>query len=129
MEYFIPVACGPDVVRRQREIMLSGRFDSRFPMQVRFVASDDAWLSPAYGRDSVVLSVSGVPGTDYESYLRTAESLFVEHRGRPHWGKLHFANRHKLENLYPKFNDFVALRRELDPEGLFLNAHLNALFS
>jgi FAD/FMN-containing dehydrogenase len=129
MEYFMPIACGPDIVRRQREIMLSDKFDSRFPMQVRFVASDGAWLSPAYDRDSVVVSISGVPGTDYQSYLTTAEKLFAEHAGRPHWGKLHSITRDQLENLYPKFNDFVARRRELDPQGLFLNAHLSALFS
>lgn len=129
MEFFMPVASGPDIVRQQRKIMLSGRFDSRFPMQVRFVASDEAWLSPAFGRESVVISISGIPGTNYHDYLRTAEHLFAQQSGRPHWGKLHSMTRDRIENLYPKFNEFVALRRILDPKGLFLNAHLRALFS
>jgi hypothetical protein len=30
--------------------------------------------------------------------------------------------------LYPKFGDFMALRREMDPAGKFLNPHLAKLF-
>ena len=129
MEYFMPIACGKDVAIAQRELMLSGRFDSRFPMEIRFVAADEAWLSPAYRRDSVVMSISGVPGTNYLDYLRHTDRLFAEHSGRPHWGKLHFMTQSRLRDLYPRLDDFIDLRESLDPKGIFLNDHLRELFA
>ena len=129
MEYFMPVGAAREVVEAQRRTMLSGRFDSRFPLEVRFVAADETWISPAAGRDSVVLSISGVPGTPYEDYLRNADALFAEHAGRPHWGKLHYLTRDRAERVFPRFGDFVDLRRRLDPRDMFLNGPLAPLFA
>jgi len=33
-----------------------------------------------------------------------------------------------LQTLYPKFDQFRALRRKLDPGGKFLNAYLKMMF-
>jgi FAD/FMN-containing dehydrogenase len=33
-----------------------------------------------------------------------------------------------LETLYPRWNDFLAVRTELDPEGRMLNPYLKGLF-
>ncbi len=44
------------------------------------------------------------------------------------WGKLHFLTPERLHELYPGAGDFVCARRELDPEGVFLNDHLRPLF-
>ena len=46
-----------------------------------------------------------------------------------HWGKLHFLTPERLHELYPRADDFIAIRRELDPQGLFLNDHLRPLFA
>ena len=58
-----------------RELMLARLPLSIFPMEVRTVAREDAWLSHSYGRASLVISVSGQPGTDYEPYLREVHAL------------------------------------------------------
>ncbi len=55
--YFMPVECGRDVLKAQREVMLRSLPDSRIPLEVRFVAPDTGWLSPNHGRASIVLSV------------------------------------------------------------------------
>ena len=47
---------------------------------------------------------------------------------RPHWGKLHFNRADDMPALYPRFHDFLAIRRSLDPSGCFLNDHLRNLF-
>lgn len=44
--------------------------------------------------------------------------------GRPHWGKLHGLTAEELRALYPRFDDFVALRDRLDPERVFGNRYL-----
>ena len=67
-----------------------------FPMEFRFVAADQVWLSPNYMRNSVVISVSGKPGTDYWPYLKMCDERLFEQGGRPHWGKLHFMTGKRL---------------------------------
>ncbi|HET7129065.1 MAG TPA: D-arabinono-1,4-lactone oxidase [Gaiellaceae bacterium] len=47
---------------------------------------------------------------------------------RVHWGKLHFLTREQLLDRYPRAADFLALRASVDPEGVFLNDHLQPLF-
>ena len=46
-----------------------------------------------------------------------------------HWGKLHFLTPEQLAERYPESERFIAIRRELDPEGVFLNDHLRPLFA
>jgi FAD/FMN-containing dehydrogenase len=97
-------------------------------MEVRTVGREEAFLSPSYDRDVVVISVSGTPGTDYAPYLRDVDRLLGEFDARVHWGKLHFLTREQLFARYPRAADFVELRRALDPDGVFLNDHLDPLF-
>jgi FAD/FMN-containing dehydrogenase len=99
-----------------------------FPMEVRTVGAEPAWLSHSYERETVVISVSGTPGTDYWPYLRDVDRLLGEFDARVHWGKLHFLTREQLLARYPRGADFLALRASLDPDEVFLNTHLQPLF-
>ena len=76
-----------------------------------------------------MISVSGQPGTGYEPYLREVHALLGQFDARVHWGKIHFLTPDELHARYPRAADFIALRRELDPEGEFLNDHLRPLFA
>jgi FAD/FMN-containing dehydrogenase len=129
LEYFVPFTMAAEALGAMRELMLSRLPLSIFPMEVRTVAREDAWLSHSYGRDSLVISVSGQPGTDYEPYLRDVHALLGQFDARVHWGKIHFLTRDELLARYPRAADFIALRRELDPDGVFLNDHLRPLFA
>ncbi|MEM7169438.1 MAG: D-arabinono-1,4-lactone oxidase [Pseudomonadota bacterium] len=128
LEYFMPADESLEIFLDHRQLMLESLPDSVFPMEVRFVARDEAWLSPNYGRDSIVISVSGQPGTDYWPYLRKCETQLYRRGGRPHWGKLHFSTTEKLAASFPRYENFRRLRREFDPNGIFLNDHLRPLF-
>ena len=128
LEYFVSLDKGPDALRAMRELMLRSLPDSVYPLEVRTVGADDAFLSPQYETDTTVISVSGKPGTDYWNYLRSVDALLADFDARVHWGKLHFLTRERLEALYPRAGDFIAIRRELDPDGVFLNDHLRPLF-
>jgi FAD/FMN-containing dehydrogenase len=128
LEYFVPFERGREALAAMRELMLSSLPASVFPLEVRTVGSEDAWLSHSYGRDTVVLSVSGTPDTNYWPYLREVDSLLAEFDARVHWGKLHFLTREQLLRRYPRAGDFMALRATLDPGGVFLNDHLRPLF-
>jgi len=77
----------------------------------------------------VTISVSGGPGIDYWDYLRDVDAILRQYGSRPHWGKLHFTNADDMPRLFRRYEAFRALRRELDPAGVFLNDHLRPLFA
>jgi FAD/FMN-containing dehydrogenase len=128
LEYFVPLERGPEALSAMRELMLASLPDSIYPLEVRTVGPDDAYLSPNYKTATTVISVSGTPGTDYWDYLRSVDRLLSEFSARVHWGKLHFLTQERLHALYPEADAFIKARRELDPEGRFLNDHLAELF-
>jgi FAD/FMN-containing dehydrogenase len=128
LEYFVALDRGPDALQAMRELMLRSLPDSVYPLEVRTVGPEEGFLSPQYETATTVISVSGKPGTDYWDYLRSVDALLADFDARVHWGKLHFLTPEKLHALYPRADDFIAIRRELDPEGVFLNEHLRPLF-
>jgi FAD/FMN-containing dehydrogenase len=129
LEYFVPLELGPDALSTMRDLMLRSLPDSIYPLEVRTVGPDDAYLSPNYKTATTVISVSGKPGTDYWGYLRSVDALLADFSARVHWGKLHFLTPERLHALYPGADKFIELRRELDPGGTFLNDHLRELFA
>jgi FAD/FMN-containing dehydrogenase len=128
LEYFVALDRAPEALRAMRELMQRSLPDSVYPLEVRTVGPDEAFLSPQYRTPTVVISVSGTPGTDYWAYLRSVDALLAGFGARVHWGKLHFLTPERLHERYPRAADFIALRRELDPQGMFLNDHLRPLF-
>lgn len=129
MEYFVPLERWRDVLVEMRRLMLRWHPQSIYPLEIRVVAAEDAWMSPNHHRANLVVSVSGRPGDDYWPYLRACDSLFAEFAGRPHWGKLHFMTPDRLARLFPRYEDFLAVRYKFDPSGVFLNDHLRPLFA
>jgi FAD-linked oxidoreductase len=127
LEYAVPVQHGKDAVRAVRDLMLNKHTNCLFPIEYRFTAGDLAWISPFYQQDSITLSVSGQPGVDYWDYLRDVDAILRRYQARPHWGKMHFLDTHDVTALYPRAEDFRALRRKLDPKGQFLNDHVRML--
>ncbi|MEA3536378.1 D-arabinono-1,4-lactone oxidase [Rhizobium sp. CC-YZS058] len=129
LEYAVPVRYGKEACRQVRALMLSKHPTCIYPIEYRFTAGDPGWISPFFEQDSITLSVSGEPGTDYWDYLRDVDDILRQFGSRPHWGKLHFLTGEDVTALYPRAGDFKALRERLDPGGIFLNDHLRQLFA
>jgi FAD/FMN-containing dehydrogenase len=129
LEYAIPLENGKQALHQVRDLMLTKHTNCIYPVEYRFVAGDSGMLSPYYRRDSVTISVSGGPGIDYWSYLLDVDAILRQYGARPHWGKLHFNNAQDMPTIYPRFEDFRAIRRRFDPAGVFLNDHLRNLFA
>jgi FAD/FMN-containing dehydrogenase len=127
LEYAVPLEHGKDAVRAVRDLMLTKHTNCIFPIEYRFTAGDRAWMSPFHQQDSITLSVSGGPGIDYWDFLRDTDTILRRYKSRPHWGKMHFLDTEDVTELYPRAEDFRALRRRLDPRGRFLNDHLRML--
>lgn len=127
LEYAVPREHGKDAVRAVRKLMLERFPEAIYPIEYRFTAGDEAWLSPFHRQDSVTVSVSGEPGKDYWDYLRAVDAILRGYGARPHWGKLHFLTGEDVTAIYPRAGDFRELRRKLDPQGVYLNDHLSQL--
>ncbi|MBK1784493.1 D-arabinono-1,4-lactone oxidase [Prauserella cavernicola] len=96
-----------------------------FPVEVRVGAADDIWLSTAYGRDCAYVAIHQYVGLPYREYFRAFGRIAAEAGGRPHWGKLHDLEAEDLRQRYPRFDDFLAVRKEVDPAGVFTNDYLD----
>lgn len=128
MEYAVPAAAGLACFRAVRERMQTRHPEVIWPVEYRTLAADQAWLGPAHGRETVTISLHQGADLPCDAFFADVEAIFRAHDGRPHWGKVHFRNGPDLAPLYPRWEDFRRLRRDLDPDGRFLNEHLRSLF-
>jgi FAD/FMN-containing dehydrogenase len=128
MEYAIPAEQGPACFRELRARMQQRHPEVLWPVEYRTVAPDDAFLSNAYERPTVTLSVHQDGTQPYREFFQDVEPIFWSYRGRPHWGKIHTLDAIQLCELYPGWERFMDIRDQLDPTGCFLNLHLRKIF-
>ena len=124
MEYAIPAENVVPAFRAVQELIERQGWRIEFPVEVRFAAEDDRWLSTAHGRASAYIAVHRYWRADPTEYFGAVEAIMREHGGRPHWGKLHTQSADTLRERYPRFDDFLAVRDRLDPERRFGNRYL-----
>lgn len=125
MEYAFDLAQFAAVMRDVKDHLATYRNDMAYPLVVRTAAADDIWLSQAYGRQTFYISARAYWRQPHADLFSALEEVFKAHGGRPHWGQFHTQEAASLAQLYPRFADFVDLREELDPDGLFLNPYLD----
>ncbi|MEU4642633.1 D-arabinono-1,4-lactone oxidase [Micromonospora sp. NPDC023814] len=127
MEYGLPREALGEALGALRRIVDGLPFKVLFPVEVRFTAADDIWLSHGYGRESAYVAIHQYVGMPYEPYFRAFEQVAEGLGGRPHWGKLHWRDAGSLAPAYPRFPDFLAVRDRLDPDRRFTNPHLTRI--
>ena len=98
-----------------------------FPVEVRFAAADDLWLSTAHGRATAYVAVHQYLRLPYARYFAAVERIVAQVGGRPHWGKMHWLEADRLGELYPRFADAQRVRAQADPGGVFSNPYLDRL--
>ena len=128
MEYQIPVEQGLQCLDDVLHVLRKHQVPMFFPIEFRYVKGDDIWLSPFYQRDSVSISIHQFYKQDYHAIFDLVEPILQKYQGRPHWGKLHTMTAASLHDLYPKWEDFMRLRQQLDPQQKWLNPYLKQLF-
>src|SRR5204863_9480841 len=102
-----------DYVRGIGELMQRRHPGVLWPIEYRTLRADDIPLSPAHGRDSVTISIHQAAELPYRDFFADAEAVFRNHRGRPHWGKIHWHGARELRDLYPQWDRFLTLRERL----------------
>ncbi|KHK98476.1 FAD-linked oxidoreductase [Microbacterium mangrovi] len=124
MEYALPAENVRPAFEAVRALIAEQGLRISFPIEVRFAAPDDLWLSTAHGRASGYIAVHRYWRENPTSYFTGVEKIMTSFGGRPHWGKMHTQDAASLRERYPRFDDFTALRHRLDPTRMFANAYL-----
>lgn len=94
--------------------------------ELRSVAADDLWLSPAYEADVMGIHLTWVRDQSaVDAAVRLVEEGLLPLGARPHWGKAFAAGHDELAVAYPRLRDFAALRARMDPDGVFRNAYID----
>eukprot|EP00042_Codosiga_hollandica_P031792 m.195740 g.195740 ORF g.195740 m.195740 type:complete len:353 (-) comp53729_c0_seq1:32-1090(-) len=124
MEIAVPLAhaaaCIKDLHRITREN--NHAHNVNFIFEIRFVKGDEDWLSPSYGGDTCQITVGLHYGQErVDGFFRACEGVMKQYGGRPHWAKRFSLTANTLRPLYPRWNDFQALRQKMDPNGVFVN--------
>jgi len=127
MEYGVPREAVQEAFSGLRRVVNRLPFNVVFPVEVRFTAADDIWLSHGYGRDTAYIAIHQYVGMPYEEYFKRFEEIAVGLGGRPHWGKMHYRDAAYFADAYPRFADFCAVRDRLDPDRVFANAYLDRI--
>lgn len=124
-EYAIPREHAADVVREVDAWLRSTGEPVPFPLEIRFAAPDDVWLSTAHGRDTAYVAVHQYYRMPYRRYFDAFERIVAQVDGRPHWGKLHGLDHVRLAGLYPHLADAQRVRARVDPTGTFRNDYVD----
>ena len=96
--------------------------------ELRSVAADHLWLSPAYERDSLTIHFTWKNQPDaVRRLLPRIEDAVRQFSARPHWAKWFSMDKSGIPALYTRLPDFISLADELDPDGQFRNEYLSRI--
>ncbi|GAA4687770.1 alditol oxidase [Nocardioides nanhaiensis] len=124
-EYFVDVERGVEAIE-----LLRGLGEQLAPAlrvaEVRRVAPDEAWLSPAWQRDSLALHFTWRNDDDaVAAAVALLEQVLLPLGARPHWGKQFAASHDQLAAAYPRLREAAAVVARRDPAGRFRNEFLS----
>ena len=93
--------------------------------EVRTVAADRHWLSPAFERDVAGIHFTWKPDWPaVREAIGEVQGALAPFAPRPHWAKLFTLDPTDVRERLPGRERFAALAAELDPEGVFRNDFL-----
>jgi L-gulonolactone oxidase len=128
-EWAFDYANAKDLLRKYRELLLKSGHSYNFIQEIRVTKADDFWLSPAFERDSLWLSMYNMDNpARWDDQLAQFEVFATAHGGRPHWGKEASFDPDYLKTVWPKLGEFRELTRSYDPNGKFVNAWVEEIF-
>ena len=127
MEYSIPEDLGPECLQAIVRLLRTQFPEIAWPVEYRTVAADDLWLSMAYKRPTVTISVHQDVREFEETYFRACEEIFREYEGRPHWGKVNYLSREDFASMYRHWDDWWRVRDNVDPTMVFLNSWVKSI--
>ena len=134
-EIWLPLERAGEVMRALRGQYDRGGYDATgaFICEVYAAHATHAWLHPAYQRDSLRIDLFWFrrnPGDPSRTYFEQFWRLLQPFGYRLHWGKILPSDpalgAKYLRHQYPRWDDFLAARADLDPDGIFFTHYWRA---
>jgi len=128
-EMWLPLAQTEEAMARLRDHYEKLGFSATGPYACEIYATKGSrfWMSPAYGRDVVKIDhfwFGNNAGDPAQSYYPQFWELLEDLDYRLHWGKyLPDASAQYLATRYPRWDDFLEIREQLDPDRVFLTQY------
>jgi xylitol oxidase len=126
-EFFVPRAVATEAFEAMRG--LGEQIASVVQVsEIRSIAADDLWLSPAYERDCFALHFTWIADrAAVTPVLAAIEDALLPLGARPHWGKLYVSGPAAALATYERADDFRQLLDRRDPGGKFRNEFVDRL--
>jgi len=120
-EYFVPLTSASEALAAVRAI--APAFDAQLLVtELRTVAADELWVSPAYQRDVLAIHFTWRNDTaGVLAVLPDIEAALAPFDVRPHWGKAFTMSGESVRATLPRADDFLSAVRAADPRGAFRN--------
>jgi xylitol oxidase len=124
-EYFVPRDKGYEAILAVEQLR-DQITPHLFVTELRTIAADELWMSPAYKRPSMAIHFTWKPEwPQVREILPKIEEKLAFFEAKPHWAKLFTMSPARLQPQYAKLPDFRELLKQYDPHGKFRNAFLN----
>lgn len=131
-EWAIPQEHCAEAIIKIKQLIDKSNLKVHFPIEIRFVDKDNIYLSPCYGRRTCYIGIIMYRpyGHDvaYRQYFQAYEQIMLSLGGRPHWAKAFELTEKDFLKLYPQWPQFVKIRQQLDPNGVFANPFVKRVF-
>ncbi|OQV13510.1 hypothetical protein BV898_12257 [Hypsibius exemplaris] len=105
-----------------------------YPFIYRAAGKSSAWLSPANAGPVVwigflvYVAEDGSVRSDGMETMQKLQQILLDFDGLPHWGKHFMDSYFEFSELLPNFEQFLQLRRQLDPKNKLLSSFLKRIF-
>ncbi len=126
-ELYLPIERTGEAMRLLRGHYERHGIDATGTLNCEIYAQKESpfWLSPTYQRPSVRFDFAyfernlGSPSAYFQQFW----DLLTPFGYRPHWGKWMPIEPANLAARYPRWDDFLSLRKQCDPQGVFLTMY------
>jgi hypothetical protein len=130
-ELWFPIEKTSQVIQTLQQYYTSGGYTATgfYTVEIMAGKKSDCWLSPAYQTNSLRLNFMFFKNSSHNAvdFFAHFWDLFAENNidFRPQWGKdLPSPDSRTgsayLQSQYPKWNDFMKIRNQMDPNNVFL---------
>ena len=127
-EYAIPLASFEACIEEIHAMFKRKEFDVHFPIECRTTAGEDGFLSPTQGQESAFIAFHMYKGMDESAYFNWVHETMERFGGKPHWGKVNRYDGSNIESFYPHARTFNDIRKQHDPENVFLTGYFKRIF-
>jgi xylitol oxidase len=125
-EYFVPRARGYEAILAVEQ--LKDKITPHlFITELRCIAADDLWMSPAYKQDCMAIHFTWKPESEeIHKVLPLIEANLAPFQAKPHWGKVFTMPPSRIAEVYANIPRFQGLVKQYDPQGKFRNQFIDA---